>query len=84
MCPSEPFLHLQFLKHRQFESTDQGSMLWGELLQGASCSPDSKLGPQILDQRRSLYVRVHDGKMCDSTLEIRFQRNFDLYFPESM
>ena len=27
-------------------------------------------------------MQVHDGKMCDSALEICFQRNLDLYFPE--
>ena len=29
-------------------------------------------------------MRVHDGKMCDSALEICFQGNLDLYFPEQM
>lgn len=29
--PSEPFLHLLFLKHHQFKSTDQDGMFWGDV-----------------------------------------------------
>lgn len=29
--PSEPFLHLLFLKHHQFKSTDQDGVFWGDV-----------------------------------------------------